>query len=1506
MKKSIIFIILWAIIVLHFGFGTTMAQEPSLSQYQSFPVFMANSVNPNILIMLDNSGSMNEQAYSDDFGGNVSECGTATARLLESRDDAEENRDDDSVRTDTNNLYLGEGTEWICTRWRRNGSCRDGYYQDFETMVGLRFKNVEVPPDAVITNAYITVRAYTNGSGNASFTIRGEDVGDASRYSTTDRNISSRADTAASQTWSISSDWFTGGSYNTPDLSAIVAEIVTRGDWDSGNDMAFTIASSGGGSRSIRSWDYSDQSSGPVLVIEYDAVCDDTGSSRYYGYFDPDSRYSYSSGFVRDPSGAWDGNWLNWLCMRKIDVARKVLMGGLDYDRSDANHILYGEDPSGRAYTKLADGTGVSPYNGNYYFGMADGYIYVDNDSYPYADYYARYQIKVTKDINQEPQDFVDGKIGGILQRVGDRANWGNAWFNTGTGGGESGGYIDGPIGSAVPGLVEDLQNKSADTWTPLAESFYVATQYFKQENVASGMDYPSDATGPLNDIYDPYVQDGEEVWCSKSFVILLTDGASTMDSRIPSNLRDLADGHETFLSTADDGVTCSESTYAGCEFPSAGTDYLKDVAHYARTTDLRTDIDGEQNISLYTVYAFGDDDNARNLLKEASRQGGFEDRNGNGWPDGLRTDPPNDRKEWDDDGDGVPDTYYEASDGYALEAQLVSAINDILARAASGTAASVLATNAEGEGNLVQAYFRPSKIEGTQEVNWLGYLQALWVDPCGNLREDSNQDKRLNLNEDINGNGLLDGGEDVNGNGVLDTAITEDKIVTYYSDATTSDTLIYRYTDHYLYHHPLDCAGEGNPGDYVYETLALEEISPIWEVGKVLAGRDPDTRRIFTFINKDSDPDLDEDPYASFDSDGEVIGFNLNNADAIKPYLGVLDSGSTDAWDYLGATHDDRVDNLISYIRGTDMAGTRSRTINNSVWKLGDIVNSTPVTVAAPADNFHIIYGDQSYQDFLNDNRGRETAIYVGANDGMLHAFTSWRYDPASGTYTQPSGRETIGEELWAYVPQSLLPHLKFLPDPEYTHVYYVDFKPKVFDARIGDPLTTGGDPTWRTILICGFNMGGRQIHAEGDFDGNGSVEWREFNPAYVCMDITDPLNPKLLWERSYTDLGMTRGTPAVIRIANGNTDSAYNFPLGDWYAVFGSGPTDYDGNSSQNGYVFVVDLKSGDPVYPSGASDWQFDTGVNNTYLNTPASLDKNLTNSVDAVYLGDTAGNLYHVSTLGPQTFGSGGEPLKRYPSPTPFDWNMTKIFSGTRPITAAVGLSVDALDDVWVYFGTGRYLSMADRANADQQYMFGIRDPLFKGSPSALPLGLSDLFDADPYTVYTNQMVDSGTGLTRIWDWYSLLGVVRNTEDQDTYPDYFDGWYRRLEYTDPSERVISKPAILGGAVFLPAFTPNEDVCGFGGDSNFYAVYYETGTAYFKPLLPNGTTDVAGEDYKAVKFKIPLGEGMPPPAVGIHAGREKGAKAFLQMSTGEVVEVDIETPFNIKSGLTTWRTN
>jgi type IV pilus assembly protein PilY1 len=1511
MKKNIVMTGLWMIVAFFAGFGTVHAVEPNMADYTAYPVFMANTVEPNILIMLDNSGSMNEQAYSDDFGGSAPDCGTATMLTAASEDDAEELLDDNSVQFNTTSLYLGTVPgEPVCTQWTGK-KCKNYNYPYFDTAVGLRFPNVEVPPRSTITNAYIKFQAYANGSDAAVITIRGENVGDASAFSASSENVSGRSDIGAAVTWNITDDWFLGSSYDSPDLTAIVQKIVNHGGYESFKAMAFTFT--GTGSRSVRSYDF-DPGSAPQLVIEYVADCAAGDSARYYGYFDPDARYSHVSNvFVRDPSGAWDGNFLNWLSMRKIDVTRKVLMGGLATSRvGGGNQNLYSQSVTGASFLKKYDGSGVSPYDGSYIYGMDNGKIFVDTDGDGDPFDNDSFTIKVDKDPALDPpEEFHEGKLAGVLQRLGDgKANWGNTWFNDGTGSSESGAFLAAPIGTNLTSMATDLQNFEPGTWTPLAESFYVATRYFEQKEVAAGLDFKAGEPGPFNDVRDPYVQD-QEVWCAKSFVLLLTDGASTMDSKLPASLIDMADGHETFLNKINASVDCVESTGVGCEYSNSGSDYLKDVAHYARTTDLRLDIEGEQNIILYAVYAAlgGDDPNARNLLKEAARQGGFEDRNGNGWPDGEWDDPdPSKRKEWDKNGDGSPDNYFEATDGYELEAKILAAINDILARAASGTAASVLATNAEGEGNLVQAYFRPTKIEDTVEVNWLGYLQSLWVDPCGNLREDSNQDQRLNLNEDLNSNGLLDGGEDVNGNGVLDSPASEDKIVTYYSDATTSDTLIFRYTSHYLYNHPLDCNGEGDPGDYVYETLGLEEISPIWEVGKVLARRDPDTRRIFTYIDTDNDQELDEGAYVDIfdDTAGEVITFNSDNAAAIKPYLGVMDSGAPipPTWNYLGATHDDRVSNLIDYIRGTDFDGMRSRTIGGNVWKLGDIVHSTPVTIAAPVDNYHVIYGDQSYQDFLTANRDRETAIYVGANDGMLHAFTSWQYDAENGIFERPAGRVEIGEELWSYIPQALLPHLKWLADPQYTHVYYVDFKPKVFDARIGDPDGLG-HPTWRTILICGFNMGGKYIWAEGDFnDGNG-LTTRHFYPAYVCMDVTDPLNPKLLWERTYSELGMTRATPAVIRIEDTSRKDANGFFLGDWYTVFGSGPTDYDGSSSQNGYVFVVDLKTGEPIIPSVADGWLFDTGTANTYMNSPSSLDKNLTNSVDAIYFGDTAGNLYHLSTLETQAFDGDGNPLTRSPSPSAIDWTLTNIYSGTQPITASASLSVDAMDSVWVYFGTGSYLTDADKTSQGQQYMIGIRDPLFQDSPSALPLDrVGNLFESDLYTVYTNRNVDGG--LARIYDWYSLLNVARNTEDQDTYPDYFDGWWRSMDAGNPSERVITKPAILGGGVYLPAFTPSADVCGFGGDSNFYGVYFETGTAFYNPLLPNGLTDVAGQDYKVVKVKVPLGEGMPPPAVGIHAGREKGAKAFLQMSTGEVVEIEIETPFNIKSGLTTWRTN
>ena len=67
---------------------------------------------------------------------------------------------------------------------------------------------------------------------------------------------------------------------------------------------------------------------------------------------------------------------------------------------------------------------------------------------------------------------------------------------------------------------------------------------------------------------------------------------------------------------------------------------------------------------------------------------------------------------------------------------------------------------------------------------------------------------------------------------------------------------------------------------------------------------------------------------------------------------------------------------------------------------------------------------------------------------------------------------------------------------------------------------------------------------------------------------------------------------------------------------------------------------------------------------------------------------------------------------------------------------------------------------------------------------------------------------------------------------------DGWYRTLASTMPSERVLNKPALFGGMVFFPAFTPATDLCVYSGTSSLYALYYETGTAFSKAVLFNST--------------------------------------------------------------------
>ena len=135
--------------------------------------------------------------------------------------------------------------------------------------VGMRFTGIDIPKGAIITNAYIQFTVDQVSTGAVSLMIRGQDVDDAAAFTTAQFNVSSRATTDASVAWTPA-DWTTRGvadlAQRTPDLKAIVQEIVDRGGWAALNDMVLLVT--GTGTRTARAFD-SNAAAAPLLHIEY-------------------------------------------------------------------------------------------------------------------------------------------------------------------------------------------------------------------------------------------------------------------------------------------------------------------------------------------------------------------------------------------------------------------------------------------------------------------------------------------------------------------------------------------------------------------------------------------------------------------------------------------------------------------------------------------------------------------------------------------------------------------------------------------------------------------------------------------------------------------------------------------------------------------------------------------------------------------------------------------------------------------------------------------------------------------------------------------------------------------------------------------------------------------------------------------------------------------------------------------------------------------------------------
>ncbi len=438
----------------------------------------------------------------------------------------------------------------------------------------------------------------------------------------------------------------------------------------------------------------------------------------------------------------------------------------------------------------------------------------------------------------------------------------------------------------------------------------------------------------------------------------------------------------------------------------------------------------------------------------------------------------------------------------------------------------------------------------------------------------------------------------------------------------------------------------------------------PMWEAGALLADRDAGTRTIFTTL------------------DGQVTEFNSGLADNFMWHMEIPTTEQTAA--------------VMDWVRGEDVPGLRNR----ASWKLGDIVDSSPVVVGAPS-GFIL---EQEYMDFRAANQDRQRTVYIGANDGMLHAFD-----------------EFTGKEIWAFIPESHLPRLKNLADTTYCHEYFVNLTPKAQDVLIGG--------SWRTVLFGGMKHGG---------------------DSFFAIDVTDPEYPEFLWETHVPIVLESWTQPEILRLKS----------LGRSVAIVGSGPDYLTGEA----HVMALNIEDGSLLWSELLS-----TRTDVNMATAAEAVDIDFDGYEDVFYISDLAGHTWRYD-------------LDSFPP------SKSLLFETDQPIQAEPVLTVDYNNDVFLYFGTGKYIDPIDFIDVSLQTFYCIIDKHNLNSVSK----------------------------------YDLVDQT-NTINPITAADR--GWYVDL-VSGAGERVVEPDALVAGVVYFTSFKPMAERCQFGGFSWLYAMDFRNG--------------------------------------------------------------------------------
>jgi type IV pilus assembly protein PilY1 len=461
----------------------------------------------------------------------------------------------------------------------------------------------------------------------------------------------------------------------------------------------------------------------------------------------------------------------------------------------------------------------------------------------------------------------------------------------------------------------------------------------------------------------------------------------------------------------------------------------------------------------------------------------------------------------------------------------------------------------------------------------------------------------------------------------------------------------------------------------------------------------------------------------------------------------------------------------------------------------LGDIINSNPAYSSDKADFSGAFSGFPGYAAFFKQfderptqlGKKRKRAIFVGANDGMLHAFNGEGKTADGG-----------GSELFGYVPSMIYSKLPLLAKQDYTvtgnHKYSVDGSPFVSDANIA----SASSPSWKTILIGGLGAGGA---------------------GFFTLDVTRPDDFKdtsVLWEFTADDAKRTVATVEKSDLGASTTQARIaRTKVGadeTWYAVFGNGYNSNQTPTHGNAVLFTAKLGKTGGTWTENSDFYKLilSNDIDNG-LSTPTLVDYDRDGFVDFMYAGDLQGNLWRIDAR----------------DANPASWTAKKLFASKtalvagQPITTAPQVTRHPNGGLIIMFGTGKYLETPDVESKSIQALYGIID----ADPTSASVTTQSLSDLNPITIVTGSFEKAGPPKTTV-----IGKILPVSSPSSTTCVTTKGWYANLNSgtTPEGERNVFDSALVAGTLFMPTLIPSGDLCLGGGKSFLYSIDPFTGCA------------------------------------------------------------------------------